>query len=99
MARLGRGAMALLVFFPGAARARVVAADFCAGAHRFGSLGLRGSGLELQILLLAALALFDLSCFGFRPSWLHEEEESNRFGINAVHHVFEEGERFLFEFD
>src|SRR5208282_2361930 len=97
--RSGGGAVALFVFLAGAAGAGVVAADFSGGADGFGRLGLRGAGLELKILLLAALALLDLLRFRFGFGRLHEEEEANRFGVDAVHHLFEKGERFLLELD
>src|ERR1700757_964029 len=55
------GAVAFLVFFAGAAGARVVAAYFCAGADGLGRFGLRGAGLILQIFLLALLAALELA--------------------------------------
>ena len=61
MARSCVDAVAFFVFFAGAAGTGVVAADFGAGAHRFGRLGLRGAGLILQILLVALLFTFQLS--------------------------------------
>src|SRR5580704_2433920 len=69
---LGACAVALLVFLSRAAGAGIVAPDFCAGADRFGGcFRLRGSSLELQITLLALLALFDFLCFVLRPGRLH----------------------------
>ena len=53
------GAVALFVFFAGAAGAGIVAADFGAGADAFGGFGLSGAGLVLEILLGALLAAFD----------------------------------------
>src|SRR5580658_11235635 len=96
---LGGGAVALLVFLAGAAGAGVVAADFRGCADGLGRLSLCGAGLELKILLLASLALLDLLRFRFGLGRLHEEEEANRFGVDAVHHLFEKGERFLLELD
>ena len=61
MARSCVDAVALFVFLAGAAGTWVVASDFGACAHRFGRLGLRGTGLILQILLLALLFAFELS--------------------------------------
>src|SRR5207245_11179532 len=49
-------AVALLVFLPGTAGARIIAPHFCANSHRLRRFGLRGPGLILQILLLALLA-------------------------------------------
>src|SRR5713101_2485788 len=54
------GAVAFLVFFAGAARTGIIAADFGAGADGLGRFGLRGAGLILQIFLLALLAALDL---------------------------------------
>jgi hypothetical protein len=53
--------VAFLVFLARTARARIVAADFRAGAHRLGRFGLRRAGLILQIFLLALLAAFDFT--------------------------------------
>ena len=55
----GGFAVALLVFFPGAAGARIVAADFRGSASGFGRLDRRRASLELHLLLLAALLAFD----------------------------------------
>src|SRR5579863_9875666 len=92
-------AVALLVFFAGAAGARIVAPDFRAGANRLGGFGLRGAGLKLEILLLAALALLDLFCFGFRLRGLHEEQEAHRFVVNSIHQIFKKGESLFLEFN
>src|SRR6266446_1572499 len=54
-------AVALLVFFPGPAGARIVAPHFCANPHRLRRLRLRGPGLILQIFLLALLAALDFA--------------------------------------
>src|ERR1700676_1817792 len=54
-------AVALFVFFAGAAGAGVVAADFCAGAYGLRGFGLRGAGLILQIFLLALLFALKLA--------------------------------------
>jgi hypothetical protein len=53
--------VAFLIFFPGTARARIVAAHFCARAHGLGRFGLRRTSLILQIFLLALLAAFDFT--------------------------------------
>src|SRR4029077_16771675 len=50
--------VALLVFFPGAAWTRIVAADFCPGANWFGRFGLGGAGLILHLFFLALLLAF-----------------------------------------
>jgi hypothetical protein len=55
--------VAFFVFFAGAARAGVVAADFCAGADWLGRFGLSGAGLILQIFLLALLFSLELACY------------------------------------
>src|SRR5712692_2832029 len=55
------GAVAFFVFFAGAAGAWIVAAYFGAGSDWLGRFGLGGSGLILQIFLLALLAALDLS--------------------------------------
>src|SRR5271168_4429864 len=71
---LGRGAVALLIFFAAAAGARIVAAHFGSGADRLRLLGcLRGAGLQLHFLLLAALAAFDFLGFVFGTRRLNEE--------------------------
>src|SRR5260370_40191294 len=51
-------AVAFLVFLAGATRARFIAADFCARAHRFRRFRLRGTSLILQFALLALLPAF-----------------------------------------
>src|SRR2546425_1098723 len=51
-------AVAFLVFLARAARARIIAADFRAGTHRFRRFRLRGTGLILQFALLALLPAF-----------------------------------------
>ena len=70
---LGGFATALFVFFAAAARARIVAAHFSSGAHRFWSFRLRRSGLILQSLLLATLTPLDFASFLFRAGGLNEE--------------------------
>ena len=54
-------AVALLVFFAGAAGAGIVAADFSARAYWLGRIRLRRTRLILQIFLLALLTAFDLT--------------------------------------
>src|SRR6266446_1505624 len=54
-------AVALFVLLAGAAGARFVAADLGAGAHGLGRFGLRGTGLILQIALVALLAALDFA--------------------------------------
>src|SRR6267378_6210102 len=54
-------AVAFLILLPGAARARIVASDFCADLHGFRRFRLCRAGLILQIFLLALLAAFDFS--------------------------------------
>ena len=54
-------AVAFFVFFAGAAGARVVAADFGAGADGLGGFGLRGACLILQLFLLALLFAFHIA--------------------------------------
>jgi hypothetical protein len=55
----GGFAVALLVFLPGAAGARIVAADLCGSASGFGRVDRSRARPELHLLLLAALLAFD----------------------------------------
>ena len=55
---LGVEAVAFFVFFAGAAGARIVAADFGAGADGLGRLGLGRASLILHFLFLALLLAF-----------------------------------------
>src|SRR5712664_588991 len=55
------GAVTFFVFFAGAAGTGVVAPDLCAGAHGLGRFGLGGTGLILQIFLLALLFALELA--------------------------------------
>src|SRR6266404_1299456 len=57
-------AVAFLVLLPRAARARIVASNFCANLHGFRRFRLCRAGLILQIFLLALLAAFDFPCDG-----------------------------------
>jgi hypothetical protein len=57
----GRFAAAFLVFLAAATGAGIVAPDFGSGTNRLGSFGLCGSGLILQLLLLAALTALDFA--------------------------------------
>src|SRR6202030_1812981 len=54
------GAVAFFVFFAGAARTWIVAADFGSGTDSLWWLRFRGARLILQIFLLALLFAFDL---------------------------------------
>jgi hypothetical protein len=56
---LGFGAVALLVFLTGAARAKVIPADFRCAADRLGRFDGSRAGLILHLLLLALLAALD----------------------------------------
>ena len=58
-----------------------------------------GSGLQLHFLLLPALAALDFLGFVFGPGRLNQEKIADRFRVDAPHHVFEQREGFLFEFD
>ena len=91
--------MALLVLLAGATWAGIVPANFGAGADGFGGLGLRRTGLELEILLLPPLPLLDLFGLVLRLGGLHQEEESHCLGVNPVHQLVEQGEGFLLELD
>src|SRR5271156_6895480 len=51
---LGRFAVALLVLLAGAARARIIAADFRAGASRLGGFRRPGARLDIHFPFLAA---------------------------------------------
>ena len=95
----GGGTVALLILLARAARAGVVPADFGAGSDGFGGLGLRRACLELQILLLAPLSLFDLFGLFLRLGGLHQKQESHCLGVNAVHQLVEQGKGFLLELD
>ncbi len=64
------------------------------GFRRLGRLG--RTGLKLEILLLAFLALLDLFRFFLGLGWLHEKEEMHSFGVDAVHEFVEQSESFLF---
>jgi hypothetical protein len=89
----------LFVFLATAAWARIVAADFGAGAYRLWSFGLGSPGLILQLLLLAALTLLDLPSFVFGARGLNQEQIANGFAIDPAHHLLEERECFFLEFD
>src|ERR1700683_461826 len=75
--KLSSRAVALLVFLARSAGAGVVAAHFGTGPDRFWRLRLRRSGLQLQVFLLAALALFDLFRLILRFCGLHQEKEAD----------------------
>src|SRR3984957_19203273 len=91
--------VALLVFFPASAGTGIVPADFRAGANWFGIFGLRRACLELHFLLLTPLAALDFTRFIFRLGRLNQEQVAHGLGVDASHHVFEQRERFLLEFD
>src|SRR5262249_21341269 len=63
------GAVAFLVFLAGAAGARVIAANFCAGAYGLWSFGLCGTCLILQFFFLALLLALHFFCKGRKLSW------------------------------
>src|SRR6266404_1532693 len=55
---LGVQAVTLLVFFPGAARTRIVAPNFCSGANWLWRFGLIGTRLKSHFFFLALLLAF-----------------------------------------
>src|SRR6266404_6135492 len=57
--------MALLVFFPRAARTRIVAANFCSGANRLWRFSLISTRLKPHLFFLALLLAFHFA----RKSW------------------------------
>src|SRR5579872_584586 len=95
----GIAAAAFFVFFAGAAGTKIVAAGFGASADLLGGFGFFGAGLQLQILLGAALTALNLLGLFFGARGLHQVEEANRFRVDAAHHFLEKLEAFLFEFD
>jgi len=80
--------MTLLVLFATSTGAGVVPSHFGSGTDRLGWLGRSCcTSLQLHGLLLAALAAFDFAGFVFGLLRLNQEEVSDGFGVDPVHHV------------
>jgi len=86
--RGGCRAVAFLIFLAAAARARIVAADFLFADNLLGFLGgARADHLHLCLLApFAPLVLPDHFLFFFRRA--HQEEVTEGFVLDAVHHGF-----------
>ena len=90
--------MALLVFFPRSAGTWIVASHLRARADGLRCFRLRGTGLKLRFFCCCCWRRSISFAWSSGLAGWHQEQESHGFCVDSVHHVFEERERFLFEF-